>query len=83
MPALSPAEEEKLRRAFSKLSRGQDIWIRYAPAAGTRIICGGDVVVATRDHQLMSAVLDLWLDSTPVSEEVRETLVAELGGRQH
>lgn len=79
IPALNPREEQKLRAAFSKLSSGDDVWISYAPGRGTRMMHAGNVVVSTKSDELMNAVLDLWLGSIPVSSEVHDTLVAELG----
>lgn len=80
VPALSPAEEDKLRAAFAKLSSGEDVWITYAPGRGTRMMLGGNVVVSTDNHELMNAVFDLWLGPTPVSQEVHDALAAALGG---
>lgn len=78
VPALTSDQEQKLRAAFAQLASGQDIWITYQPREGTRIYHNGRTVLATRDHTLMDAVLDLWLDDTPVSHDVRDTLVTGL-----
>ena len=76
VPALTPGEEQKLRAAFKQLASGQDIWITYDPPGGTHIRHNGRTVLVTRDHALMDAVLDVWLDDTPVSSDVRDTLLA-------
>lgn len=78
IPALTPDQEHKLRSAFAQLAKGQDIWITYQPQEGTRIYHKGGKVLDTRDHTLMDAVLDLWFDDTPVSHDVRDTLLAHL-----
>ena len=78
VPVLTPGEEQKLRAAFQRLASGQDIWITYDPPQGTRIFHNGSTVLVTRDHALMNAVLDLWLDDTPVSRGIRSTLLAGL-----
>ena len=78
VPALTPVEEQKLRAAFERLSSGQDIWVTYDPPEGTHVRHAGRTILVTRDHALMDAVLDVWLDDTPVSHDVRDTLVAAL-----
>ena len=78
VPALTPLEEQKLRAAFAQLASGQDIWITYQPSEGTHIRHKGRTVLISRDHALMDAVLDVWLDDTPVSHDVRKTLLAGL-----
>lgn len=78
VPALTAPEEQKLRTAFEQLASGQDIWITYDPPRGTHIRHNGRTVLVTGDHALMDAVLDVWLDDTPVSHDVRNTLLAGL-----
>ena len=78
VPALTPVEEQKLRTAFEQLASGQDIWITYDPPEGTHIRHNGRTVLVTRDHALMDAVLDVWLDDTPVSHDIRTRLLAGL-----
>ena len=78
VPALTGSEEQKLRTAFEQLASGQDIWITYDPPHGTHIRHNGRTVLVTGDHALMDAVLDVWLDDTPVSHDVRDTLLAGL-----
>jgi hypothetical protein len=80
MPALTAEQEQHLRRALSQLSSGDDVWITYAPSAGTTIRYRGKVVVSTRTHELMNAVLDLWFDETPVSSDLKAKLVRALAG---
>lgn len=78
VPALTPPQEQKLRTAFQRLASGQDIWVTYDPPEGTHVRHNGRTVLVTRDHALMDAVLGLWLDDTPVSHQVRTSLLAGL-----
>lgn len=78
VPALTAEQEQRLRRALSRLASGDDVWITYAPSTGTTIRHRGNVVVTTRTHALMNAVLDLWFDETPVSDDLRTKLVSAL-----
>ena len=77
-PALTPPQEQRLRETFSRLSAGDDIWITYAPAEGTRMLHAGAAVISTDGDRLMNAILDLWLGPTPVSEDLHETLTSQL-----
>lgn len=78
VPTLTAPEEQKLRTAFEQLASGQEIWITYDPPHGTHIRHNGRTVLITDDHALMNAVLDVWLDDSPVSHDVRNTLLAGL-----
>ena len=78
VPALTTPEEQKLRAAFEQLASGQNIWVTYNPPHGTHIRHNGRTVFVTGDHALMDAVLDVWLDDTPVSHDLRDALLAGL-----
>jgi hypothetical protein len=78
VPVLTPEQQKTFRAAFRRLAGGDDIWITYAPALGTAMICFGRTIMHTKDDALMNAVLDLWLDETPVSQDVHDRLMADL-----
>jgi hypothetical protein len=76
VPRLEPAAVEHLRRSFAPLRRGDIVLIEYAPGRGTTVHVNRTTAVRGARHELMLAFLDHWLGQRPVSEEVKQALLA-------
>lgn len=77
LPALTFEQKEDLARVYASLNTGDTILITYAPDSGTRILVGDAVVLTDPGDALIHAFLDLWVGKSPVSKELRGSL---LGG---
>ena len=76
IPPLEPAARTQLRGALAPLVRGDVVIVEYAPGKGTSIRINKTVVVSGISHDLMVAFLDHWIGQRPVSEDIRQQLLA-------
>ena len=75
LPAPLAEQTEELRRVSRSLEEGDAIHIAYAPGSGAEVQLNGETVLEERGHELIEAVIDLWLGEDPVSEDVRRGLL--------
>ena len=71
-----PAVVAHLRGTFAGLRRGDIVLIDYAPGRGTSVRVNSSIAVPSAHHELMLAFLDHWLGQRPVSEEIKQRLLA-------
>lgn len=69
--------EGRARASLRDLNTGDTIRITYAPDSGTRILVGDTVVLTDQGDALMRAFLDLWVGRSPVSKELRGSLLGD------
>ncbi len=78
VPNLNPAAVSSLQRAFAALQAGDVVLVAYIPEKGTEIRLNKSTIVKEGDHDVMLAFLDHWLGQRPVSEEIKNELMAAL-----
>jgi hypothetical protein len=76
LPVLSDAQVERLRENLKTMGKGDVLWIRYVPGQGTTVERGDRVLVRDPSRDVMDAYLNLWLGSDPLSDGLREDLLA-------
>jgi hypothetical protein len=72
---LSEADMKTLRDAYADLAEGDVITIAYAPSEGTAVSIGGDPLLSDPHDELIEAFFDLWFGESPVSEDIKESLL--------
>jgi len=78
VPSMSPAASGTLRGAVAGLRSGDVVIVAYAPRRGTTVRVNRSIVVSNSDHDLMLSFLDHWLGQTPLSQEVKDTLLDQI-----
>jgi hypothetical protein len=76
VPRLDSAATAHLRGSFAPLRRGDIVLIEYVPGKGTSVRVNKAIAVGEVNHDLMLAFLDHWLGQRPVSEEIKQALLA-------
>jgi hypothetical protein len=76
VPRTEPGAVAHLRGVFAPLRRGDVVLIEYTPRRGTTVRVNTSIAVFAAKHDLMLAFLDHWLGQRPVSEEVKQALLA-------
>lgn len=76
-PALTTAEQQTLRVAYTRLQAGDTLTISYVPGEGTHVAVNDDIVLRSEGADVMHAFLDQWLGQDPVSDDIKSAL---LGG---
>lgn len=74
LPALSPAEEDMLRKAYADLAPGDRLAITFAPGAGTTVKVDGRAVLQQPGAGLIDAYTQLWFYDQPLSRELQRSL---------
>lgn len=76
LPRVEPGVATHLQGTFAPLRHGDVVLIEYAPRKGTTVRVNSAVAVSGADHDLMLAFLDHWLGQNPVSEDLKQHLLA-------
>ncbi len=74
LPALPPADEDMLRRAYASLAPGGRLLITFAPGKGTTVSVNGSEVLQQPGAGLIDAYSQLWLYDQPLSRELQRSL---------
>ena len=77
LPGLTFDQKDAVAAAWANLNAGDTIRVTYAPASGTKLLVGDRVVLTERDDTLMRSFLDLWVGRSPVSKELRGSLLGD------
>ena len=77
LPALTFEQKLDLALVYASLDTGDTILITYAPDSGTRMLVGDAVVLTDPGDALIRAFLDLWVGKSPVSKELRGSLLGD------
>ncbi len=81
MPALGPGQQKSLVQAYARLSPRDSIEIRFAPGEGTTVSVSGRRILTDDGFELIAAFLDIWMGQTPVSDDIKDQLIAGLRQR--
>jgi hypothetical protein len=76
VPSLEAQATAHLRGSFAPLRAGDLLLITYSPGKGTTVRVNKGAAVAGANHDLMLAFLDHWLGQRPLSEEIKQRLLA-------
>jgi hypothetical protein len=76
VPSLDSVATAHLRGSFAPLRRGDTVLIEYVPGKGTSVRVNKALAVGEVNHDLMLAFFDHWLGQRPVSEEIKQALLA-------
>ena len=77
LPSLTFEQKDAVAEAWATLKAGDTIRVTYAPEAGTRIFVGERLVIKDDDDTIMRSFLDLWVGKSPVSKELRGSLLGD------
>ena len=77
LPSLTYEQKDAVAEAWATLNAGDTIRMTYTPEAGTSILVGDRLVLTDRDDALMRSFLDLWVGKSPVSKELRGSLLGD------
>jgi hypothetical protein len=75
LPRLESPAVAHLQGSFAPIQHG-DVVVEYVPARGTTVRVNKGVAVSGAHHDLMLAFLDHWLGQRPLSEEIKQALLA-------
>ncbi len=79
-PATTTQEMTRIEQAYGGLSAGDVVRLSYAPGAGSTLSFNGEPVVQSSGHELMGAGLAIWLGDEPISDDLKEAVLAPLRG---
>jgi hypothetical protein len=74
--AASEEVVQTFRRHYRTVEPGDAITITYTPERGTTIQLNDEPIISEPGHQLMDALLGMWVGRNPVSEGMRDELLA-------
>ena len=77
LPSLTFEQKDAVAEAWATLNTGDTIRVTYTPEAGTSILVGERLVLTDRDDTIIRSFLDLWVGRSPVSKELRGSLLGE------
>jgi hypothetical protein len=77
LPSLTFEQKDAVAEAWATLSAGDTIRLTYTPESGTSLVVGNRLVLSDPDDALMRAFLDLWVGKSPVSKELRGSLLGD------
>ncbi len=77
LPSLTFEQKDAVAEAWAALSAGDTVRVTYAPESGTSIFVDNRLVLTDQDDTLMRSFLDLWVGKSPVSKELRGSLLGE------
>ena len=77
LPGLTFDQKHAIADAWANLSTGDTIRLTYAPNSGTTLHLGGREMLTEGDDAIMRSFLDLWVGRSPVSKELRGSLLGD------
>jgi hypothetical protein len=75
LPGLTFEQKHAVADAWANLSTGDTIRLTYAPGSGTSLRLGEREVLRDGDDAIMRSFLDVWVGRSPVSKELRGSLL--------
>jgi Chalcone isomerase-like len=76
VPRLEGPATAHIQGSFAPIQHGDVIVIEYVPSRGTTVRVNKGIAVSEANHDLMLAFLDHWLGQRPLSEEIKQALLA-------
>lgn len=76
VPRLEPAAAAHIQGSFAPIQYGDTVIVEYVPGRGTTVRVNKGVAVSGANHDLMLAFLDHWIGQRPLSEEMKQSLLA-------
>ncbi|MEX2644546.1 MAG: chalcone isomerase family protein [Acetobacterales bacterium] len=67
--------QETISDIYKGFESGDEVTVRYAPAAGTTISVNGEQTRQTDDYAVLEGLLRLWIGDRAVSENLRRLLL--------
>lgn len=77
-PEVSAEQMDQLEAAYARLQHNDTILIAYRPQGGSTVWKNEQEILTEPGHGLVEGLLNLWLGSEPVSDNLKRAL---LGGR--
>lgn len=66
---------QTLQNQYNNLRGGDAVRISYVPGNGTTLSVNGNTVVTRPGSDLMNAMMDVWIGSNPVSDNIKRHLL--------
>ena len=76
LPRLESAATAHIQGSFAPIQHGDVVIVEYVPGRGTTVRVNRGVAVSGANHDLMLAFLDHWIGQRPLSEEIKQSLLA-------
>lgn len=67
--------QRTLKNIYEQFESGDQITIKYAPGMGSVVLINGEQVRETDSHELMQALLTLWIGDQAVSDNIQRLLL--------
>lgn len=79
LPPLPAHKDKVMRQTYEGLKTGDKLLITYRPGEGTSLKLNGETFLSDPGSGLMAGFVDVFLGPDPVSDDVREGLLARTG----
>lgn len=76
LPRLELAAAAHIQGSLAPIQYGDIVSVEYVPTRGTTVRVNKAVAVSGANHDLMLAFLDHWIGQRPLSEEIKQSLLA-------
>jgi hypothetical protein len=73
---LSQNELQMLQRSYATLQPSDAVTVAYTPGGDTTVLLNGEAFLQKPGHELMNALLEIWLGRDPVAEDMRRSILA-------